>query len=31
MGLTFKGYTNVKHLATGYIAHWEKAGYLVVR
>lgn len=27
--LTFKGYTNVKHLAGGYIANWEKAGYPV--
>jgi rhodanese-related sulfurtransferase len=27
--LTFKGYTNVKHLAAGYIAGWEKAGYPV--
>ena len=29
--LTFKGYTNVKHLAAGYIAGWEKAGYPVVK
>jgi rhodanese-related sulfurtransferase len=29
--LTFKGYTNVMHLAAGYIAGWEKAGYPVVR
>jgi rhodanese-related sulfurtransferase len=27
--LTFKGYTNVKHLAAGYVAGWEKAGYPV--
>jgi rhodanese-related sulfurtransferase len=29
--LAFKGYTNVKHLAAGYIAGWEKAGYPVKR
>ena len=27
--LSFKGYTNVKHLAAGYVAGWEKAGYPV--
>lgn len=27
--LSFKGYTNVKHLAAGFIAGWEKAGYAV--
>lgn len=27
--LSFKGYTNVKHLAAGFIAGWEKAGYPV--
>jgi rhodanese-related sulfurtransferase len=27
--LNFKGYTNVKHLAAGYVAGWEKAGYPV--
>lgn len=27
--LTFKGYTNVKHLAAGFVAGWEKAGYPV--
>ena len=31
MALSFKGYTNVKHLAAGYIAGWEKAGYPVVK
>jgi rhodanese-related sulfurtransferase len=25
--LSFKGYTNVKHLAAGFVAGWEKAGY----
>jgi rhodanese-related sulfurtransferase len=25
--LSIKGYTNVKHLAAGFIAGWEKAGY----
>ena len=29
--LSFKGYTNVKHLAAGFIAGWEKAGYPVVK
>jgi rhodanese-related sulfurtransferase len=29
MSLTFQGYTNVKHLAAGYVAGWEKAGYPV--
>ena len=29
--LTFKGYTNVKHLASGYVAGWEKAGYPVAK
>ncbi len=29
--LTFKGYSNVKHLAAGYVAGWEKAGYPVVK
>jgi rhodanese-related sulfurtransferase len=29
--LSFKGYTNVKHLAAGYVAGWEKAGYPVVK
>jgi rhodanese-related sulfurtransferase len=24
--LSFKGYTNVKHLAAGFVAGWEKAG-----
>ena len=27
--LSFKGYTNVKHLAAGFVAGWEKAGYPV--
>ena len=27
--LNFKGYTNVKHLAAGFIAGWEKANYPV--
>ena len=27
--LSFKGYTNVKHLAAGFVAGWEKAGYQV--
>jgi rhodanese-related sulfurtransferase len=27
--LTFRGYSNVKHLAAGYIAGWEKVGYPV--
>jgi rhodanese-related sulfurtransferase len=27
--LAFQGYTNVKHLAAGFIAGWEKAGYPV--
>jgi rhodanese-related sulfurtransferase len=27
--LAFKGYTNVKHLAAGFVAGWEKAGYPV--
>ena len=31
MALSFKGYTNVKHLAAGYVAGWEKAGYPVVK
>ncbi len=31
MALNFKGYSNVKHLAAGYIAGWEKAGYPVVK
>jgi rhodanese-related sulfurtransferase len=31
MALSFKGYTNVKHLAAGYIAGWGKAGYPVVK
>ena len=31
MALSFKGYTNVKHLAVGYIAGWEKVGYPVVK
>lgn len=31
MALSFKGYSNVKHLAAGYIAGWEKAGYPVVK
>jgi rhodanese-related sulfurtransferase len=30
MALSFKGYTNVKHLAAGFGA-WEKAGYPVVK
>jgi rhodanese-related sulfurtransferase len=29
--LAFKGYTNVKHLAAGYVAGWEKAGYPVMK
>lgn len=29
--LSFKGYTNVKHLAAGFTAGWEKAGYPVVK
>lgn len=29
--LSFKGYTNVKHLAAGYIAGWDKAGYPAVK
>lgn len=29
--LTFKGYTNTKHLAAGFIAGWEKAGHPVVK
>jgi rhodanese-related sulfurtransferase len=29
--LAFKGYMNVKHLAAGYVAGWEKAGYPVVK
>ncbi len=31
MALNFKSYSNVKHLAAGYIAGWEKAGYPVVK
>ena len=31
MALSFKGYTNVKHLPAGYIAGWEKAGHPVVK
>ena len=31
MALSFKGYTNVKHLAAGYVAGWQKAGYPVVK
>ena len=31
MALSFKGYTNVKHLAASYVAGWEKAGYPVVK
>ena len=31
MALSFKGYTNVKHLAAGYVAGWEKAGYPIVK
>lgn len=31
MALSFKGYSNVKHLAAGYVAGWEKAGYPVKR
>lgn len=31
LALSFKGYSNVKHLAAGYIAGWEKAGYPVVK
>ncbi len=31
MAMSFKGYTNVKHLAAGYVAGWEKAGYPVVK
>jgi rhodanese-related sulfurtransferase len=27
--LSFNGYTNVKHLAAGFVAGWEKAGYPV--
>jgi rhodanese-related sulfurtransferase len=27
--LSFKGYTNAKHLAAGFVAGWEKAGYPV--
>jgi len=29
MALSFMGYENVKHLAAGYVAGWEKAGYPV--
>lgn len=28
---SIKGYGNVKHLAAGYLAGWEKAGYPVVK
>lgn len=31
MALSFKGYSNAKHLAAGYVAGWEKAGYPVKR
>ena len=31
MALAFKGYTNVKHLAAGYVAGWQKAGYPAVK
>ena len=31
MALNFKGYSNVKHLAAGYVAGWEKAGYPVTK
>lgn len=27
--LSFKGYTNVKHLAAGFVAGWQNAGYPV--
>jgi len=29
--LAFKGYTNTKHLAAGFIAGWEKAGHPVAK
>ena len=29
--LSFRGYTNVKHLAAGYVGGWEEAGYPVVK
>lgn len=31
MALNFKGYGNVKHLAAGFMAGWQKAGYPVVK
>jgi len=29
--LSFKGYKNAKHLAAGFVAGWEKAGYPVAK
>ena len=31
MALNFRGYSNVKHLAAGYVAGWAKAGYPVTK